>query len=84
LGHSAPHLSFLLVRLGGFDADYFRGNPSTLRAARLSGARCSGFGEADARLITNIIGKMEACEAIEERRQLRALMRHRMLIQDIE
>ena len=47
LGHSAPHLSFLLVRLGGFAADYFRGNPSTLRAARLSGARCSGFGEAD-------------------------------------
>jgi hypothetical protein len=28
-------------------------------------------------LINNIIGKMEACEAIEERRQLRALMRHR-------
>ena len=35
-------------------------------------------------LINNIIGKMEACEAIEERRQLRALMRHRMLIQDID
>jgi hypothetical protein len=36
-------------------------------------------------LINNIIGKMEACEAIEERRQLRAaLMRHHMLIQDIE
>jgi len=36
-------------------------------------------------LINNIIGKMKACEAIEERRQLRALMRQsRMLIQDIE
>src|SRR6516165_8907393 len=57
-GHSAPHLSFLLVRLGGFAADYFRGNPSTLRAARLSGARCSGFREADARLIT--IGELDA------------------------
>ena len=58
LGHSAPRLSFLLVRLGGFAADYFRGNPSTLRAARLSGARCSDFGKADARLIT--IGELDA------------------------
>ena len=52
------HLSFLLVRLGGFAADYFRGHPSTLRAAGLSGARCGGFGEADARLIT--IGELDA------------------------
>ena len=37
---SAPHLSFLLVSLGGFAADYFRGHPSALRAAGLSGARC--------------------------------------------
>src|SRR5262245_41805687 len=58
LGHSAPHLSFLLVRLGGFAADYFRGHPSALRAAGLSGARCGGFGEADARLIT--IGELDA------------------------
>jgi hypothetical protein len=50
LRHSAPHLSFLLVRLGGFAADYFRGNPSALRA--------SGSGEADARLIT--IGELDA------------------------
>jgi hypothetical protein len=57
-GHSAPHLSFLPGRLGGFAADYFRGNPSALRAAGLSGARCSGFGEADPRLIT--IGELDA------------------------
>src|SRR5262245_33359368 len=57
-GRSGPHLSFLLVRLGGFAADYFRGNPSALPAAGLSGARCSGFGEADARLIT--IGELDA------------------------
>ena len=56
--NSALHSSFLLVRLGGFAADYFRGKPSTLRAVRLSGARCSGFGEADARLIT--IGELDA------------------------
>jgi hypothetical protein len=59
LRHSALHLSFLLVRLGGFAADYFRGYPSALRAAGLSGAsRCSGFGEADARLIT--VGELDA------------------------
>jgi hypothetical protein len=58
LRHSALHLSFLLVRLGGFAADYFRGHPSALRAAGLSGARCGGFGEADARLIT--IGELDA------------------------
>jgi hypothetical protein len=34
LRHSALHLSFLLVRLGGFAADYFRGHPSALRAER--------------------------------------------------
>ena len=45
-------------RLGGFAADYFRGHPSALRAAGLSGARCGGFGEADARLIT--IGELDA------------------------
>ena len=56
--HPALHLSFPLVRLGGFAADYFRGKPSTLRAVRLSGVRCSGFGEADARLIT--IGELDA------------------------
>ena len=38
--HPALHLSFPLVRLGGFAADYFRGYPSALRAAGLSGARC--------------------------------------------
>ena len=55
----ALHSSFLLVRLGGFAADYFRGgHPSALRAAGLSGARCGGFGEADARLIT--IGELDA------------------------
>jgi hypothetical protein len=57
-GHAALHLSFFLARLGAFAADYFRGNPSALRAAGLSGARCSGFGEADARLIT--IGELDA------------------------
>ena len=58
LRHSALHLSFLLVRLGGFATDYFRGHPSALRPAGLSGARCGGFGEADARLIT--IGELDA------------------------
>ena len=56
--HPALHLSFPLVRLGGFAADYFRGYPSALRAAGLSGARCGGFGEADARLFT--IGELDA------------------------
>ena len=51
LRYSALHLSFLLVRLGGFAADYFRGHPSTLRAAGLSKSRCGGFGQADTRLI---------------------------------
>ena len=52
-------LSFLLVRfLGGFAADYFRGHSSALRAAGLSGARCRGFGETDAWLIT--IGELHA------------------------
>jgi hypothetical protein len=55
---TGSRLSFLLIRLGGFAADYFRGNPSALRAAWLGGARCSGFGEADARLIT--IGELDA------------------------
>ena len=58
LRQSALYLSFLLVRLGGFAADYFRGHPSALRAAAISGARCGGFGEADARLIT--IGELDA------------------------
>src|SRR5262249_10920553 len=58
LGYSAPHLPFLLVRLGGFAADYFRGNPSALRAAGLSGARCSSFREADTGLIA--IGELDA------------------------
>jgi hypothetical protein len=58
LDHSAPHLSFLLVRLGVFAADYFRDYPSALRAAGLSEARCGGFGEAEARLIT--IGELDA------------------------
>jgi hypothetical protein len=55
---SALHLPFLLVRLGGVAADYFRGHPSALRAVGLSGARCGGFGEPDARLIT--IGELDA------------------------
>jgi hypothetical protein len=54
----ALHSSFLLVRLGGFAADYFRDYPSALRAAGLSEARCGGFGEAEARLIT--IGELDA------------------------
>ena len=54
----ALHLSFPLVRLGGFAADYFRGYPSALRAAGLSEARCGGLGEAEARLIT--IGELDA------------------------
>ena len=41
-----------------FCGDYFRGHPSALRAAGLSGARCGRFGEADARLIT--IGELDA------------------------
>ena len=49
---------FLLVRLGGFAADYFRGHPSALRAAGLSEARCGGLGEAEARPIT--IGEFDA------------------------
>ena len=52
----ALHLSFLL--LSGFAAVYFRDHPSALRAAGLSGARCGGFGDADARLIT--IGELDA------------------------
>ena len=44
-----------LLQLG---RSYFRGHPSALRAAGLSGARCGGFGEADARLIT--IGELDA------------------------
>ena len=36
----------------------YRGHPSALRAAGLSGARCGGFGEADAKLIT--IGELDA------------------------
>ena len=39
----ALHLSFPLVRLGGFAADYFRGHPSALRAA---GERPSWSGSA--------------------------------------
>jgi hypothetical protein len=56
--NSVLNLSFLLVRLGGFAEDYFRGDPSALRAAGLSEARCGGFGEAEARLIT--IGELDA------------------------
>src|SRR5262249_6367721 len=58
LGYSAPHLSFLLVRLGSFAADYFRDNPSALRAAGASGTRCNSFCEADTRLIA--IGELDA------------------------
>jgi hypothetical protein len=56
--HPALHLSFPLVRLGGFAAYYFRGYPAALRAAGLSEARCGGLGEAEARLIT--IGELDA------------------------
>ena len=44
-----PHLSLLLGRLGGFAAGCLRGNRRV---------RCSGLGEADARLIT--IGELNA------------------------
>jgi hypothetical protein len=56
--NSVLHSPFLLVRLGGFATDYFRGYPSALRPAGLSEARCGGLGEAEARLIT--IGELDA------------------------
>ena len=61
LGYSTPDLSFFLVRLGGFAADYFRDYPSALRAVGLSEARCGAFGEAEARLIP--IGELDASKA---------------------
>ena len=52
------HLSLFLGRLGGFAAYCLRGNCRILRASGLREVRCSGLGEADARLIT--IGELDA------------------------
>jgi hypothetical protein len=64
LRHSALHLSFLLVRLGGFATDYFRGHLSACALPGSAGRAAAALGEADARLIT--IGELDASRLIKK------------------
>jgi hypothetical protein len=64
LRRSALHLSFLLVRLGGFATDYLRGHLSACALPGSAGRAAAALGEADARLIT--IDELDASRLIKK------------------